>query len=253
MAWDPDLYLKFDAYRRQPAIDLLARIDLTTPVRVFDLGCGPGNVTALLAARWPSAKVTGLDSSQEMLAQARVRDPSINWVQQDISAFASKDVDLIFSNAAFNWVPDHERVIPHLVSGLSEGGVLAMQMPRNYAQPSHTEILECIATQASRDCLSALVSYDHVQPPAFYYDILAPLVQDIEIWEINYTHILSGDDPVLAWFMATAMRPMLDVLRGAERSKFLEDMRTRYIAAYPPRSDGNTLFELQRLFLMARR
>ena len=253
MAWDPDLYLKFDKYRRQPAIDLLARIELTAPVRVFDLGCGPGNVTTLLASRWPSAKVTGLDSSQEMLAEARVRDPSINWLQQDISAFASKDVDLIFSNAAFNWVPDHEQIIPRLVASLSEGGVLAMQMPRNYAQPSHTEILRCIATQASRDCLSALVSYDHVQPPAFYYDILAPLVQDIEIWEINYTHILSGDDPVLAWFMATAMRPMLDVLKGAERSEFLENMRTRYIAAYPPRSDGNTLFELQRLFLIARR
>ena len=253
MAWDPELYLKFDKYRRQPAIDLLARIELTAPVRVFVLGCGPGNVTTLLASRWPSAKVTGLDSSQEMLAEARVRDPSINWLQQDISAFASKDVDLIFSNAAFNWVPDHEQIIPRLVASLSEGGVLAMQMPRNYAQPSHTEILECIAEQSSRDCLSALVSYDHVQPPAFYYDVLAPIVRDVEIWEINYTHILSGDDPVLAWFMATAMRPMLDMLKGAERSEFLEDMRTRYIAAYPPRSDGNTLFELQRLFLMARR
>jgi trans-aconitate 2-methyltransferase len=253
VAWDPDLYLKFDTYRCQPAIDLLARIDLTAPARVFDLGCGPGNVTTLLLARWPGAKITGLDSSQEMLAQARDRDPSINWVQEDISAFTLKDADLIFSNAAFNWVPDHEQMIPRLVAGLSEGGVLAVQMPRNYAQPSHTEILECIAAQASRNRLNALVSYDHVQPPAFYYDVLAPLVQDIEVWEINYTHILSGNDPVLAWFMATAMRPMLDVLEGTERSDFLEDMRARYRAAYPPRSDGNTLFELQRLFLMARR
>jgi trans-aconitate 2-methyltransferase len=253
VAWDPDLYLKFDRYRRQPAVDLLARVDLSAPGQVFDLGCGPGNVTTLLSARWPKANVTGLDSSQEMLAQARDRDSSINWVQEDISAFSAMQTDLIFSNAAFNWVPDHGQIMPRLVAGLSEGGVLAVQMPRNYAQPTHTEILACIAAEPSRDHLSALVSYDHVQPPGFYYDVLAPLVQDLEIWEINYTHILSGEDPVLAWFMATALRPMLDVLEGDERTGFLGDMRARYRAAYPPRADGNTLFEIQRLFLLARR
>jgi len=253
VVWDPGLYLKFDRYRRQPAIDLLARIDLAAPTQVFDLGCGPGNVTALLRNRWPDAAVNGIDSSPEMLAQARDAEPAITWIQEDISRFATSDADLIFSNAAFNWVPDHGELMPRLVAGLAADGVLAVQMPRNYAQPTHTEILECIASKPSWKRLGALVSYDHVQPPAFYYDVLAPLVQDLEIWEINYTHILSGDDPVLSWFSATALQPILGALEGDDRDEFLEAMRARYAAAYPPRSDGNTLFEMQRLFLMARR
>lgn len=253
MAWDPNLYLRFDRYRRQPAIDLLARIDLQAPAHIFDLGCGPGNVTTMLRARWPEADVTGIDSSQEMLAQAREHDPSLTWIEEDISCFATRDADLIFSNAAFNWVPNHAQVMPRLVESLSANGVLAVQMPRNYAQPTHTEILACIAAEPSRAHLNTAVSYDHVQPPGFYYDVLAPLVQDLDIWEVNYTHILSGDDPVLTWFMSTALRPVLEALEGAEREEFLEEMRVRYRAAYPPRPDGNTLFEMQRLFLVARR
>jgi trans-aconitate 2-methyltransferase len=253
VAWDPSLYLRFERYRVQPALDLLARIELQAPTRIFDLGCGPGNVTTKLRERWPDADVTGIDTSQEMLAKARALDPVITWVEKDIAGFSTQAADLIFSNAAFNWVPNHAQLMPRLVASLADGGVLAVQMPRNYAQPTHTEILECIAAKPSRAHLKAAVSYEHVQPPGFYYDVLAPLVRDIDIWEVNYTHILTGEDPVLSWFMSTAMRPILEVLEGVAKEEFIEEMRARYRAAYPPRADGNTLFEMQRLFLVARR
>ena len=253
MVWDPSLYLRFERYRLQPALDLLARIDLPAPARVFDLGCGPGNVTIKLRERWSAAGITGIDTSQEMLAKARALDPHITWVEKDIAGFSTQNADLIFSNAAFNWVPDHAQLMPRLVASLADGGVLAVQMPRNYAQPTHTEILECIAAKPSRAHLKAAVSYEHVQPPGFYYDALSPMVQDLDLWEVNYTHVLSGEDPVLSWFMSTAMRPILEALEGTEKEEFLEEMRARYRAAYPPRADGYTLFEMQRLFLIARR
>ncbi|MDA0368483.1 MAG: methyltransferase domain-containing protein [Proteobacteria bacterium] len=253
MAWDPNLYLIFEKYRRQPAIDLLAHINLERPKVVFDLGCGPGNVTALLSERWPSANITGVDSSSEMLTKAAEIYPGIAWSKQDISEFAATDVDLIFSNAAFNWVPNHARLIASLARFLGEAGILAIQMPRNYEQPSHAQIVDCIESRPSRHHLRQFVDFTHVQPPAFYHDVLAPLVRNVEIWETNYFHVLQGDDPVLEWVMGTALRPVVNALSGSEKRDFVEEMRQRYRDAYPRGPDGTTLFAMQRLFVVAQR
>lgn len=253
MTWDPDLYLRYERYRKQPALDLLARVDHAAPEVVYDLGCGPGNVTMLLAERWPRAKVSGVDTSQEMLGEARQRAPKLAWKQQDISVFDADDADIVFTNAALNWVADHGRVVARLFECLRSGGVLAIQMPRNYEQPSHAEIEACIEDGPWRDRLLPHLTFTHVQPPEFYYDLLAPVATDLEIWETNYIHTLSGEDPVLQWIMGTALRPIAGALEEPERGVFLEQMRQRYRAAYPPRPDGNTLFPMQRLFVLARR
>lgn len=253
MAWDPGVYLRYERYRLQPALDLLARIDHAAAKTIYDLGCGPGNVTLRLAARWPDAQVTGIDNSEEMLEKARTRAPSLTWRRGDISAFDGRDADIVFSNAALNWVPDHESVVPRLFGALKEGGVLAIQVPRNYAQPSHAEIISCIEEGSWRDRLLPHVTFENVQPPGFYFDLLDGRAADLELWETNYIHALEGDDPVLDWIMGTALRPIADALEGAERADFLDQMRTRYSAAYPPRADGTTLFPMQRLFILARR
>ncbi|MEQ8246517.1 MAG: methyltransferase domain-containing protein [Alphaproteobacteria bacterium] len=253
MAWDPNLYLVYERYRRQPAVDLLARIDLDRPASVYDLGCGPGNVTALLKQRWPEAEITGVDNSPDMLARARAHYPAIRWTQENITTFTTANADLIFSNAAFNWVPDHGKLVAGLAKSLATGGVLAVQMPRNYAQPSHAEIVACVESLPARHALRPLIAFAHVQPPAFYHDILTPLVEEMEMWETNYIHVLHGDDPVLEWVMGTALRPVVEALEGIEKESFVEDMRQRYRAAYPKQPDGTTLFAMQRLFVLARR
>ena len=130
MAWDPNLYLVYEKYRRQPAVDLLARIDLDGPRSVYDLGCGPGNVTALLQQRWPAADIVGVDNSPDMLGRARKDYSAIRWTQGDIATFAAPEADVIFSNAAFNWVPDHGKLVEKLAESLAVGCVLAVQMPR---------------------------------------------------------------------------------------------------------------------------
>jgi trans-aconitate 2-methyltransferase len=253
LAWDPNLYLVYEKYRRQPAVDLLARIDLDGPRSVYDLGCGPGNVTALLQQRWPAADIVGVDNSPDMLGRARKDYSAIRWTQGDIATFAAPEADVIFSNAAFNWVPDHGKLVEKLAESLAVGGVLAVQMPRNYAQPSHAEIVACVESQPARHALRQFIAFSHVQPPAFYHDTLTPLVDSVEIWETNYFHVLHGDDPVLEWVMGTALRPIVDALDGAEKEGFVEDMRQRYRAAYPKQIDGTTLFAMQRLFVLARR
>lgn len=253
MAWDPGLYLRYERYRRQPALDLMARIDHADAATIYDLGCGPGNVTALLADRWPGARVIGIDSSPEMLEKAADLAPSITWQCGDIAAFDAHDADVVFSNAALNWVPDHGAVVPRLFDALRKGGVLAIQVPRNYAQPSHAEIISCIDDGVWRDRLRPHVTFEHVQEPAFYFDLLNDRASDLELWETNYIHALEGEDPVLAWIMGTALRPIANALEEPERTTFLEEMRARYRAAYPPRPDGTTLFPMQRLFILARR
>ena len=138
MSWDPSQYLNFKDHRLRPALDLMAQIPCTNPQTVVDLGCGPGNVTALIAGKWPQARVTGIDSSAEMLSKARADHPGIQWRQADIGRWqADEDVNLIFSNACLHWLPDHENLFPRLMAGLAPGGVLAVQMPRNFGRPTH--------------------------------------------------------------------------------------------------------------------
>jgi trans-aconitate 2-methyltransferase len=252
--WDPAKYLEFAAPRLRPALDLLARVPATAPAVVHDLGCGAGNVTRLLRARWPDAAVTGVDGSAAMLDAARAAVPGVTWIEADIGAWRDpRPADVVFSNAALHWLDDHRTLFPRLAAGLAPGGVLAVQMPRNHGAPSHTEMVAAAETGPWAARLRPALRARPVAEPAVYHDILAPHVSRLDIWETEYLHVLEGDNPVVEWTRGSALKPLLDALPEPERSRFLGEYATRVARAYPPRPDGRTLFPFRRLFLVATR
>lgn len=253
MAWDPARYLGFAEERTRPAADLLLRAGVAAPRRVIDLGCGPGNSTALLRARWPSAEVEGLDASPEMLARARASGVSARWTLGDLAAWEAREAyDVVFSNAALQWVPDHARLLPRLLGAVRPGGALAFQVPRNWEAPSHRLMREVAASGPWAERLRGVREVAVLAPEA-YHDILAPHAAALDLWETEYLHALRGEDPVLAWVSGTGLRPFLDRLEGDEREAFRAAYAERLREAYPPRPDGTTLFPFRRLFAVARR
>jgi len=251
-AWDPDRYRRYAGHRYRPGLDLIARIPPIAPSTVIDLGCGTGELTAALAERFPTARVTGLDSSPEMLAKARAAFPAIDWVGGDIRHWRpTAPVGLIYTNAALHWVDGHDRLFPRLVGALAPGGVLACQMPRNFAAPSHRLMREVAADPRWAGRIALLA--EPVAAPEAYWDVLTPIAEDLDIWQTEYLQALSGEHPVLDWVRSTALRPVFDALEGAQLEAFLAAYRARLAAAYPRRADGTTLFPFNRLFVVARR
>jgi trans-aconitate 2-methyltransferase len=236
----------------RPALDLLARVPLTAPATIYDLGCGAGNVTKLLADRWPGAAVTGVDGSPAMLATARAAAPAVTWQEADLGSWRPpRPADLLFSNAALHWLDDHERLFPRLIAELAAGGVLAVQMPRNHGAPSHTEMVAAAEAGPWRAGLRPALRARPVAEPAVYRDILRPHVAQLDIWETEYLHELTGDNPVVEWTRGSALKPLLDALEEPHRSAFLAEYAGRIRRAYPPRPDGRTLLPFRRLFVVA--
>ena len=252
MAWDPAQYLKFAGPRLRPALDLLQRIDAEAPATVYDLGAGAGNVTRLIAARWPDARIVGVDSSAEMLAKAAAESPRIEWQQADLASWRpDRPANVIYSNAALHWLPQHPLLLSSLVGALAPNGVLAVQMPRNFGAPSHTSITETALDGPWRPVLEPLLNPSPVSPPEFYYDLLAPLAGSLDIWETEYLQVLEGANPVKEWTKGTWLLPLLAALDEPERSRFEAAYGERVAASYPPRGDGKTLFPFRRMFLIA--
>jgi trans-aconitate 2-methyltransferase len=259
MAWDPAQYLKFAGPRLRPALDLLQRIDVEAPSSVYDLGAGAGNVTRLIAERWPAARITGVDSSSEMLAKAAAESAQsgrptrrIEWQQADLATWRpERPADIIYSNAALHWLDHHDRLLPGLVGALAPHGVLALQMPRNFGARSHTLITETALDGPWRPVLEPLLRPSPVAEPEFYYDLIAPLASSVDIWETEYLQVLKGANPVKEWTKGTWLLPLLAALDEPERSRFEAAYAERVAAVYPPRSDGKTLFPFRRMFLIA--
>jgi trans-aconitate 2-methyltransferase len=253
--WDAGLYLRFADERTQPAIDLLARVALAAPARVIDLGCGPGNSTALLRRRWPAAAVTGLDSSPQMLAAAREAQPGGEWVLGDIATWtADPPYDLVFANATLQWLPDHATLYPRLFAQVASGGALATQIPVFHAMPVQRALLGVAADPAWRDRLAPATRALVAEPPGCYYDALRPLASQVDLWETEYHHILAGTDAIVEWISATRLRPYLETLAdAAERREFLARLRATVAAIYTPQRDGMVLFPFRRLFVVAYR
>jgi trans-aconitate 2-methyltransferase len=251
--WDPAQYLRWSDHRLRPAVDLLQRVPLTSPTRVVDLGCGTGNVTALLRARWPEARVTGVDASKAMLERARASDGGVEWLEADVATWTpAAPVDVLFSNATLHWIDDHAALFPRLVTLMTTGGALAVQMPRNFGEPSHTSIYEVAREARWRDRLEKLIRPEPTKPPEFYWDLLAPRVSALDVWETVYTQALTGDNPVADFVKGSWLKPFLDALQPQERDRFEHAYRARVARAYPPRADGTTLFPFRRLFIVAR-
>lgn len=256
--WDPSQYARFSDHRLRPALELLDRVPLTDPRLIYDLGCGPGEVTQIIAQRWPDATVTGVDNSPEMLAKARALDDSITWAEADIAAWQpAEPPDLIYSNATLQWLAGHDTLFPRLMDLLAPGGCLAVQMPQSWPLPSHRLMRETLAhggpdgSPIGPPTLRAALDHVWVHPVSQYFDLLAPMSQDIDAWETEYVQVLQGDDPVLEWVSATGLRPVLNGLGDADRALFLEDYSARLREAYPRRADGTTLYPFRRLFIVA--
>ena len=256
MTWDPAQYSLFANERARPFFDLLARLTWERVQSVADLGCGSGELTTALAERWPGATVIGVDSSPEMLrhAQEAAVPGRVEFVQADIAAWRSpRPLDLIFSNAALQWLPDHERLLADLVGMLAPAGALSVQMPHYFETPAHRVIAEVVARPRWRPRLGGVgLQRGAVQPLAWYVERLLRLGLTVDAWETTYVHVLRGDNPALEWTKGTALRPLLARLEGAERDEFLRDVGTELRAAYPPR-EGATLFPFPRLFFVATR
>lgn len=254
MTWDPTQYLKFEQPRLRPAVDLLARVPLDAPAQVVDLGCGAGNVTRLLVERYPQARVTGVDDAEPMLAKARAALPAVDWVRCGIDAFVpDAPPDLIWSNAALHWLPDHASLLPGLARRLAPGGVLAVQMPRNFDAPSHTLIADTARDGPWRAVLEPLLRPPPVATPDDYFDWLAPHAAQLDVWQTEYLQVLDGPDPVKEWTKGTWLAPLLEVLDPGQRDAFEAAYAARTRQAYPRRADGRTLFPFRRLFIVLRR
>ena len=254
MTWNPEQYLKFAQPRFRPAQDLLARVTAESPQTVYDLGCGAGNVTQMLASRWSAACITGVDSSAEMIAEARKVSGNIAWQQCSVADWtANPPADVIYSNAALHWLPQHDTLFPRLMQQLKPGGTLAVQMPRNFGAPSHTLIWETVAAGPWQDRFAHLSRTSPVAEPRFYYECIAPLASNLDIWESEYLQVLEGKDPVKEWTKGTWLKQFLEALDEADRPAFEADYARRLRDAYPPLNNGKTLFPFRRLFIVAQR
>lgn len=252
MSWDPQAYLAFGAERTRPAADLLARIPLQAPQRVADLGCGPGNSTALLRARWPDAEIDGIDSSPEMLREARASGIHARFIEADIAQWRPElSYDVIYSNAALHWLHEHESLFPRLLSHLRPGGALAVQMPRNFDEISQVLVREAAADPRWAAKLRGVRDWWNGLVPQTYFNLLAPHAGRIDIWETRYFHILEGKDAVFRWMMGTSLRPFAAALDSPYKEQFLEHYRRMLAGAYPERAERKTMHPFLRLFIVA--
>lgn len=253
--WNPAQYLTFADERTRPARDLLAHVSLASARRIFDLGSGPGNSTAVLVHRFPQAHVTGVDNSPAMLEAARAQCKGADFVFGDLSIWLPPEPpDLLFSNATFQWVPDHLGVIERLAGTLAPGGVLAVQMPDNLGEPSHRLMRQAAEhgpwagrlrdAAAARDVLPAV---------ATYYARLKPHFARLEIWHTIYIHPLDGPEGIIDWLGSTGLRPFLAPLDVHERAEFLASYAALLARAYPAQPDGKVLLRFPRLFMVAKK
>lgn len=250
-AWNPQMYLRFKEERTKPSIDLVSHIDLEKPKSIIDIGCGPGNSTAVLHSRWPTCSLLGLDSSPEMIAKARAEYPDILWQVGDAAAVEG-DFDLLFSNAALQWIPNHDTLIPALAKHVKSGGVFAAQIPMFHRMPLGKAI-DQVACQprwssAAKVC-AGLFSY---HDPDYYYRLLLPLAKRLEMWETYYYHVLESQQAIIDFVRPTGLRPYLDALDSdQDRMAFEAELLRSLAVHYPVQPDGKVLFPFQRLFYVA--
>jgi trans-aconitate 2-methyltransferase len=255
MRWDPAQYARYADERGRPFVDLLARVDAVTPRRVVDLGCGPGSLTTLLAQRWPSAAVEGLDSSPEMIERAMpLATDRLSFAVGAAEQWSvPADADVVISNALLQWVPTHVELLRQWAGQLPPGGWLAFQVPGNFGAPSHVAMRELAASPRWSGALAGVLRGEEtVLDLAGYARLLLDAGLEAHAWETTYLHVLPGPDPVLEWLRGTGLRPVLEALPTADGEDFAAALAERLQVAYPPTPHG-TLFPFRRLFVAARK
>ena len=253
--WSPSEYMRFGDERTRPSVDLASRIAVERPASVIDLGCGPGNSTRVLRQRWPEAHVIGLDSSPQMIDAARADEPLEEWIVSGIEDWnPSVAFDVVFSNAALQWLPDHCTLVERLFSGVASGGALGFQIPS--ATFAAVRDLICVIaldgpwTSRMDGPLGELT----MESPGVYYDFLSPHARSVDIWETEYSHVMDSAAAIVDWLASTGLRPFLAVLEAEEESRsFMSRLNEMVRETYPPQRDGRVLFPFKRTFVVAYR
>lgn len=253
MTWDPAQYGRFGNQRTRAAVELLSAVRLEHPTVVHDVGCGRGEMARAMAARWPHATVIGSDLSEEMLAAARAGGGRVEWRRVDLSEWTPEPVhDLLYANAVLHWLTDHAEVFPRLAHGLRPEGVLAVQMPLSWTQPSHVTFRRVLAESLPhRTDLIERFEENWVRPAREYRDLLLPLFDDIDIWETTYHQVLAGPDPVLEFVKGSLLTAAIEALDEGEYTAFESRYRQALREVYPTNADGTTTFPFSRLFIVA--
>ena len=260
MTWSAKQYATFEDERTRPARDLLAALPAVNARVAVDIGCGPGNSTELLAARFPNATVSGLDSSADMIVAARKRLPGVRFEVADIQAWVNSDaeggpgpIDVILANAVLQWVPDHAVLFPMLVATLARGGSLAVQMPDNLDEPAHRLMRELASVAPWSNKLAAAAGARvPIEGAEWYYNLLRSSCSRLDVWRTTYYHPLAGgENAIVEWFKGSGLRPFLDPLDEGERAAYLMRYSAAVNRAYPALSDGTVLLPFPRLFIVA--
>jgi trans-aconitate 2-methyltransferase len=255
MRWDPEQYGRYADERGRPFLDLIDRIDAVAPRRVTDLGCGPGNLTALLAQRWPDADIEGVDSSPEMIGKAQpLATDRLQFRVGDVTDWLPQpDTDVVISNATLQWVPTHRELLGKWAAGLPAGGWLALQVPGNFGAPAHRLMRELANSPHWATKLSGVLRHhDAVAEPAEYAELLHAAGLQPDVWETTYLHLLTGEDPVLEWLRGTGLRPVLAALDEADGARFAAELAEALRAAYPPSGLG-TIYPFRRIFAVGQK
>ncbi|ALE05916.1 trans-aconitate methyltransferase [Arthrobacter sp. ERGS1:01] len=258
LTWDPAKYVQFGDFRNRPFFDLTGRIAADSPRTVVDLGCGPGNLTAELARRWPGATVQGLDSSADMVSAARKPDaeppPDLSFEVADIRSWQpGPDTDVVVSNAALQWVPGHQELMAGWLAALRPGAWLAVQVPGNFGSPSHTLMRGLAESPTWRDRLGGVLRHgDAVWEPEQYHELLLRGGARADVWETTYSQLLPGEHPVLDWVRGTGLRPVLQALTPADAAAFETEYSALLDEAYPAGEFG-TVYPFRRLFMVGQK
>lgn len=257
-SWNPEQYLKFADERTRPCRDLAARVDVWRALRIIDLGCGPGNSADVIAQRWPDAAITGLDASPAMIEKARAVRPECDWRAGDIAAWAASPgerFDVVFSNAALQWLGSHASLFPRLFEHVETGGALAVQIPGNYEGQAHALMRSLAASAGWRQWFPEGRAQEwHTHDLDFYYDALAPHASRLDLWATEYCHIMSDVQDIVDWYKGSGLRPYLDAIGDpAGKERFLVEYLEKLRPVFPPRSGGAVLFPFRRIFIVAYR
>lgn len=251
--WDSTQYLKFKTERTQPAIDLIHRIQLDSPHKILDIGCGPGNSTQVLASRFPNAKITGIDTSENMIHTAKQQHPELEFLVCDAGTdlpTLGNDYDLVFSNACIQWIPNHRKLLPDMMNLLGSGGVLAVQVPMNYEEPIHKLIGE-VSLSSKWEPFFSNPRFLFNMEQGEYFDVLSEISSEFTLWQTTYFHHMKSHSDILEWYRSTGLKPYFDVLPDDKKPLFEHDILERIQSSYPKQKNGTIIFRFPRFFFTA--
>ena len=252
--WNPDEYERYRHERSQPFWDLAALVKPQPEMRVIDLGCGTGELTLGLHRRLAAKATLGVDNSAAMLEKARdIQEPGLSFRCEDIGAFTPEErVDLLFSNAALHWVPDHKTLMPRLARFVAPGGQIAIQVPANHDQPSHTVATRVASEEPYRTALSGFVMTSATLGPEHYASLLWNCgIRDLHVRLQVYTHEMAGPADVVDWVKGT--------LLTAYRKRLSPELYAQFLARYATlllhevQGGSPFLFTFKRILVWGRR